>query len=145
MSGWLGEAVQVDSIKTRVESAPGFSARNSNVMNRFQTLLSNSTCAATVWAKANGCTWDDTICTFAAEGGHLEALQWARAHGCPWSAETCARAAMGGHLAGGVLRTGTGPTLNHFLRLPDTSPNHVSSCAVSTVPRHNAAALLSQF
>ena len=43
-----GRAVQLDSIKIPVESAPGFSAFNSNVMNRFQTLLSISTCAATI-------------------------------------------------------------------------------------------------
>jgi len=44
-----GRAVQVDSIRTRVESesAYGFSARNHITINRFQTLLSNSTCAAT--------------------------------------------------------------------------------------------------
>jgi hypothetical protein len=40
-------AVLVDSIRTRVESAYGFSASHYNVMNRFQTLLANSTCAAT--------------------------------------------------------------------------------------------------
>jgi hypothetical protein len=42
-----GRAVHVDSIKTHVESAYGFSAWNYHVMIRFQTLLSNLTCAAT--------------------------------------------------------------------------------------------------
>jgi len=41
-----GRAVQVDGINTRVESACGFSARNYNIINCFQTLLSISTCAA---------------------------------------------------------------------------------------------------
>ena len=35
--------VQVDSFKTRVVSAHGFSALNYDIMNCFQTLLSNST------------------------------------------------------------------------------------------------------
>jgi hypothetical protein len=35
-----GKAVQVDTIKTRVESASGFSARSYNVVNSFQTQLS---------------------------------------------------------------------------------------------------------
>ena len=37
-----GRAVLVASIKTRVESACGFSARNYAIINRFQTLLSKS-------------------------------------------------------------------------------------------------------
>jgi hypothetical protein len=43
----LGGAVQDDSMKPRVESAYGFSTRSCNMMDRFQTLLSISTCAAT--------------------------------------------------------------------------------------------------
>ena len=42
-----GGAVQVDSIKTRVESACDFSALNWNIINCFQVLLLISTCAAT--------------------------------------------------------------------------------------------------
>jgi len=38
--------VQVDSIITCVESAHVFSALSYNMMKRFQTLLSSSTCAA---------------------------------------------------------------------------------------------------
>ena len=37
-----------------------------------------------LWARANGCPWDERSCMGAAEGGHLEVLQWARANGCPW-------------------------------------------------------------
>jgi hypothetical protein len=33
-----------------------------------------------IWAKLNGCPWDATTCSAAAEGGHLEVLQWARGH-----------------------------------------------------------------
>jgi len=40
-----GRAVHVDTIKTHVESASGFSASSYNMMNSFQTLLSISTCA----------------------------------------------------------------------------------------------------
>ena len=36
------------------------------------------------WARANGCGWDWTTCSFAALGGHLEVLQWAKTNGCPW-------------------------------------------------------------
>jgi hypothetical protein len=35
-------------------------------------------------ARANGCPWDASTCTFAAKDGQLEVLQWARANGCPW-------------------------------------------------------------
>jgi len=50
----LGRAVQVDGIKTRFESAYGFSAGRNNMMNRFQTLLSRSTCAATAGRQPGG-------------------------------------------------------------------------------------------
>jgi len=43
----LGGAVQVDSVKTCVQSVPSLSARNLNVMQRYQTVLSISSCAAT--------------------------------------------------------------------------------------------------
>jgi len=39
--------MQVDPIKPFVESAYGFSDWNYNMINRFQALLSISTCAAT--------------------------------------------------------------------------------------------------
>jgi len=42
-----GRVEQVDSIKTRVESACGFSACTYNITHCFQTLLSISTCATT--------------------------------------------------------------------------------------------------
>jgi hypothetical protein len=41
-----GKAVQVDPMK-RVLKAPGTNSRNQIKMNRFQCLLSNTTCAAT--------------------------------------------------------------------------------------------------
>ena len=43
----LGRAAQVDCINTRVENAYGLSACSYNMMTRFETLLSNPTCAAT--------------------------------------------------------------------------------------------------
>ena len=36
------------------------------------------------WARANGCTWDEWTCSYAAESGRLAVLQWAHANGCPW-------------------------------------------------------------
>ncbi len=35
-----------------------------------------------VWARANGCEWDDRTCAWAAQNGHPEVLEWARANGC---------------------------------------------------------------
>jgi hypothetical protein len=54
------------------------------------------------WARANGCPWNESTCSWAAGGGHLEVLQWLRANGCPWNQWTCTNAAEGGHLE--VLR-----------------------------------------
>ena len=39
-----------------------------------------------------------SACAYAAQGGHLEALEWARRNGCPWDEHTCLVAAEGGHL-----------------------------------------------
>ena len=51
------------------------------------------------WLRANGCDWDAETCAWAARGGHLGVLQWARANGCPWDAETLQCGAFGNHLA----------------------------------------------
>jgi hypothetical protein len=45
------------------------------------------------WARENGCPWDDSTCTCAAQNGHLEVLQWARENGCAWDESKCVRAA----------------------------------------------------
>ena len=50
------------------------------------------------WALAQGCPWDEGLCTGAAEGGHLEVLQWLRSRGCPWDESVTLAAAKGGHL-----------------------------------------------
>ena len=87
------------------------------MMNCFQVLPSNSTCAATPWdeltcghaagggnlealrwARERGCRWDERTWSFAASGGHLEVLKWARAHECPWDSVTAEFAAYCGHL-----------------------------------------------
>lgn len=49
-------------------------------------------------AKANGCPWNETVCSNAARGGHLDVLCWAGESGCLWNRNTCAYAAWGGHL-----------------------------------------------
>ena len=41
------------------------------------------------WARANGCDWDWSTCSVAAEGGHIAVLQWARANGCEWDRVDC--------------------------------------------------------
>jgi hypothetical protein len=93
-------------------------------MNRFQNLLSISTCATT-WAREQSCTvnvwtccaaaqagqldvlmylrahqcpWDETTIGAAAQEGHLDVVRWARQHGCPWDVRTCGAAAARGHL-----------------------------------------------
>ena len=53
---------------------------------------------AAVVARANGCSWNERTCTYAAESGHLEVLQWAHANGCPWDKSTCVNAADNRHL-----------------------------------------------
>ena len=37
------------------------------------------------------------VCSYAAQGGHLEVLKWARETGCEWNSPTCSSAAKGGH------------------------------------------------
>jgi hypothetical protein len=34
--------------------------------------------------RAEGCSWDELVCSAAAESGSFEMLRWAREHGCPW-------------------------------------------------------------
>ena len=51
-----------------------------------------------MWARENGCPWDEKTCALAAEFGHLEMLKWARENGCPWDERTCSGAAEYGHL-----------------------------------------------
>ena len=50
------------------------------------------------WARENGCPWDGRTCNFAARNGHLNVLQWARENDCPWDENTCNNAAENGHL-----------------------------------------------
>ena len=54
------------------------------------------------WAWERRCPWDSQLSLYAAGGGHLEVLKWAREHGCEWDQDTCMLAARGGHLE--VLR-----------------------------------------
>jgi len=52
------------------------------------------------WALESDCPWDESTCTTAVEGRHLEVLKWARGQDppCPWDAKTCAKAARMGQL-----------------------------------------------
>jgi hypothetical protein len=50
------------------------------------------------WAKASGCPWDESVCLYAARGGHLEVLKWAWECRCPWDSSVSSSAAGGGHL-----------------------------------------------
>jgi hypothetical protein len=51
-----------------------------------------------MWARTNGCEWDEFTCAFAAGAGHLEILKWASMNGCHCSAYASTLAAQGGHL-----------------------------------------------
>lgn len=76
-----------------------------------------------VWARLQGCPWDQHTCAGAAEGGQLDVFKWLREQvthvlkwpswddlrliisafplvrqGCPWSEDTCRAAAEGGQL-----------------------------------------------
>ena len=46
------------------------------------------------------CPWNESICDYAAQLGHLEVLKWARDQDppCPWDWRTCREAARNGHL-----------------------------------------------
>ena len=51
------------------------------------------------WAKEHGCELNEYVCYYAAQGGHLEALQWARENGCPFSLLICRDESAGWWLA----------------------------------------------
>jgi len=53
----VGRCSSVSKPVLTLESAFGFSACSFNMMIRFQTLLSNSTCAATLWWAAQAACW----------------------------------------------------------------------------------------
>ncbi|CAN0338268.1 unnamed protein product, partial [Hapterophycus canaliculatus] len=36
------------------------------------------------WCRSKGCPWDEDVCAFAAEEGHMDVLKWAVENGCPW-------------------------------------------------------------
>eukprot|EP00953_Heterococcus_sp_UTEX-ZZ885_P002547 1886-Heterococcus_DN1.PRE.2 len=42
---------------------------------------------------AQGCPWDESVCTAAAERGCFEMLRWAREHGCEWEHQHILQAA----------------------------------------------------
>ena len=44
-------------------------------------------------ALENGCPWDQSTCSAAAQGGHLRLLHWAITNGCPWNPKKCRTAA----------------------------------------------------
>ncbi len=50
------------------------------------------------WLRENGCEWDHTTCTFAAQHNHFHILKWAKESGCEWNANVCDYAALNGNL-----------------------------------------------
>ena len=51
-----------------------------------------------MFARKNGCDWNELVCSHAAENGYLEILKWAKENGCKWDRWTCSYAAENGHL-----------------------------------------------
>ena len=43
---------------------------------------------ALVFARRNGCPWDERTCNYAVAEGHLDVLMFAHENGCPWSVVT---------------------------------------------------------
>ena len=41
------------------------------------------------WARKNKYHWDFLVCSNAARGGHFEILKWARENGCDWDYRVC--------------------------------------------------------
>jgi hypothetical protein len=50
------------------------------------------------WARKHKYIWDVETCTAAAKGGHIEVLKWARENKCDWNKSTSEAAMLGGHL-----------------------------------------------
>ena len=42
-----------------------------------------------IWARENGCGWNEDVCSNAAGNNHLEVLFWAKLNGCAWNIEVC--------------------------------------------------------
>ena len=42
-----------------------------------------------MYAHAQGCPWNSTLCAIAAKYGHLDCLAYAHENGCPWDRQTC--------------------------------------------------------
>lgn len=51
-----------------------------------------------IYARDNGCKWNETTCAAAAEKGNLNCLKYAHEHGCEWTSDTCGIVAWAGHL-----------------------------------------------
>ena len=50
------------------------------------------------FASQNGCEWGPSVCSAAAEHGHLSLLKWLCKNGCPWDSQTSRGAAIHNHL-----------------------------------------------
>jgi hypothetical protein len=52
------------------------------------------------YLRSERCAWNDSVCSAAAQGGHVSTLHWLREHGCPCDAnKVCTAAAAGGSVA----------------------------------------------
>ena len=70
--------------------------RKNNNICRSAVIYGHLECL--IWARRNGCPWDEWICTWAAHSGNLHCLIWARRNGCPWNWKTCVYAVQMGYL-----------------------------------------------
>ena len=86
----------------------------------------NGHLAVLLWARAQGCPWDEETCSYAAYGGQLAVLQWARAERCPYDGETYAEAARGEH-----------PGATQWARGPEGAPGTNARAEVLRVTGHS--------
>ena len=50
-----------------------------------------------IWAKENGCEFDEEIFATAAKSGKLDIIQWLQENGCPRNEKTCVNAVKKGY------------------------------------------------
>ena len=108
--GHLSVLKWIRSIGSCAHSCVGLGCVPTDVLQSPSSIVcpwDESTCTAAAsgghldvlqWAKLIGCPWDEQTCIAAAKGGYLDVLKWARLNGCPWNESTCIAAASGGYL-----------------------------------------------
>jgi hypothetical protein len=74
------------------------------------------------WLRVKGCPWDENTTATAAQYGHLDLLEWAYHRGCVCSSKVMDRAAASGHLP--IVQWGCQHFLRSYLRMPIMVARH---------------------